>query len=99
MEEISLAHLTPRHNWRPDSQILSACHIMRKMVRINAMPDHIFRPSRRTLLTGLGALALCPPTRAASAEEPLSAALRAKRGLLALRDGEPATAVWSLGDQ
>jgi FtsP/CotA-like multicopper oxidase with cupredoxin domain len=99
MEEISLAHLTPRHNWRPDSQIHSACHIMRKMVRINAMPDHIFQPSRRTLLTGLGALALCPPAAAASAEEPLSAALRAKPGLLALRDGEPATAVCSLGDQ
>ena len=69
------------------------------MVRINAMSDHIFQPNRRAVLTGLGALALYPSVTPAGAQEPPSAALRAKPGLLALREGEAATPVWSLGDQ
>jgi FtsP/CotA-like multicopper oxidase with cupredoxin domain len=72
---------------------------MRKMVRINTMSDYIFQPSRRAVLTGLGALALYPPVTPARGQEPPSAALRAKPDLLALRESEPATAVWSLGDQ
>jgi len=72
---------------------------MRKMIRINVMADHIFQPNRRAVLAGLGAAALWPQVMPARAEEPPSAALRAKPGLLALREGEPATAVWSLGDQ
>jgi FtsP/CotA-like multicopper oxidase with cupredoxin domain len=72
---------------------------MRKMVRINVMADHIFQPNRRAVLTGMGAAALCRPVLPARAEEAPSAALRAKPGLLALREGEPATSVWTLGDQ
>src|ERR1700722_5569707 len=71
---------------------------MRKMVRINAMSDHIFQPSRRAVLAGLGAVALTPPATPPRGEEPISAALRAKPGLLPLREGETATPVWSLGD-
>jgi FtsP/CotA-like multicopper oxidase with cupredoxin domain len=73
--------------------------MLRKMVRINVMPDHISQPNRRAVLTGLGALALTPRARPACAEESLPTALRAKPGILALREGEPATEVWSLGDQ
>jgi FtsP/CotA-like multicopper oxidase with cupredoxin domain len=69
------------------------------MVRINVMPDHIFQPNRRAVLTGLGALALTPPATPARAEEMLPTALRAKPGVLTLREGEPATDVWSPGDQ
>jgi len=71
---------------------------MRKMVRINAMSDHVFQPSRRAVLAGLGAVALTPPATPAKGEEVLSAALRAKPGLLTLREGEAATPIWSLSD-
>src|SRR5271167_1432607 len=65
------------------------------MARINAMSDQTFQPNRRAVLAGLGAAALYPPHTPARSEEPLSAALRAKPDLLSLRDGEPATPVWS----
>jgi FtsP/CotA-like multicopper oxidase with cupredoxin domain len=74
------------------------------MVRIGAMADHLFQPNRRAVLAGLGALALDPPVAPAMAqestreEEPPSAKLRARPDLLTLREGEPATPVWSLGD-
>jgi FtsP/CotA-like multicopper oxidase with cupredoxin domain len=68
------------------------------MVRINAMSDRIFQPNRRAVLTGLGAVALAPPATPAKDEEALSAALRARPGLLTLREGEAATPIWSLGD-
>ncbi len=66
------------------------------MVRINDMADYIFRPDRRALLAGLGASVLGPASRAAT-EAPPSDILRAKPDLLALRAGEPATPIWSLG--
>src|SRR5579872_3519293 len=65
------------------------------------MPDHIsdriFRPNRRAVMAGLAAIALQPSNRAIGAEALL--ALRCKEGELALREKQPATAVWSLGDQ
>lgn len=65
------------------------------------MPDHIsdriVRPNRRAVMAGLAAVALGTPNHAAGAEASL--ALRCKENLLGLREKEPATAVWSLGDQ
>jgi FtsP/CotA-like multicopper oxidase with cupredoxin domain len=48
------------------------------------------------VMAGLAALAMQAPNRAASAEAPL--ALRCREGVLALREKEPATLVWSLGN-
>ena len=61
------------------------------------MPDHIFRPNRRAVTAGLVAVALHTPNKALGAEASL--ALRCKSGSLGLREKEPATDVWSLGDQ
>src|ERR1700761_4411716 len=67
------------------------------------MPDHIpdrmFRADRRAVLAGLAAAALPGPPGAASATEPPAAKLRCKPDEIELRDGQPATPVWSLGDR
>jgi FtsP/CotA-like multicopper oxidase with cupredoxin domain len=65
------------------------------MVRINAMAQHIFRPSRRAVLAGLSASTLSAAA-APAAEERRSLALRARPGALAVRAGEPDTPIWSL---
>jgi FtsP/CotA-like multicopper oxidase with cupredoxin domain len=62
------------------------------------MPDHIFRPDRRAVMTGLAAVVLQTPSKAAGAEQP-TLALRCQPASLGLREKEPATEVWSLGDQ
>jgi len=62
------------------------------------MSDHIFRPNRRAVVAGLAAVALQAPGNAAKAEEPPPLALRGQSGVLGLREKEPATEVWSLGD-
>jgi FtsP/CotA-like multicopper oxidase with cupredoxin domain len=72
---------------------------MRKMVRINAMSDHIFKPNRRAVVAGLAAVALQARNNAASAEGPGPFTLRCREDLLGLREKEPATPVWSLGNQ
>jgi FtsP/CotA-like multicopper oxidase with cupredoxin domain len=67
------------------------------MVRISPMADRIARLDRRELMAGLGAAFLAPalpPIAHAQGRERL--ALQAKAGLIALRPGEPDTAVWSL---
>jgi FtsP/CotA-like multicopper oxidase with cupredoxin domain len=61
------------------------------------MPDHIFRPNRRAVMSGLATVALHAPNKALGAE--VSLALRCKSASLGLREKEPATDVWSLGDQ
>jgi FtsP/CotA-like multicopper oxidase with cupredoxin domain len=63
------------------------------------MSDHIFRPNRRAVMTGLAAAALQAPNKAAGAEAPSPLTLRCKSDVLELRDGQPATPVWSLGNQ
>jgi FtsP/CotA-like multicopper oxidase with cupredoxin domain len=72
---------------------------MRKMVRINTMSDHVFKPNRRAVVAGLAAVALQARNNAASAEGPDPFTLRCKADLLGLREKEPATPVWSLGNQ
>jgi FtsP/CotA-like multicopper oxidase with cupredoxin domain len=68
------------------------------MVRINTMADHIFRPDRRALLAGLGAVVLNPAAAAPAAAQGRPALmLQAKADVLALRPGEPDTPIWSLG--
>jgi FtsP/CotA-like multicopper oxidase with cupredoxin domain len=57
----------------------------------------MFRPNRRAVMAALAAAVLPAPNRAAGTEAPL--ALRCKESLLGLREKEPATPVWSLGDQ
>ena len=66
------------------------------MIRIDAMADHIFHPNRRTVLAGLGAVALGASVNPAKAEQPVSVAFRAKPDLLTLREGEPSATIWSL---
>ncbi|MGA2056526.1 MAG: multicopper oxidase domain-containing protein [Bradyrhizobium sp.] len=63
------------------------------------MSDHISHPNRRTVVTGLAAIAVQAPGNAARAEGPPPLALRCRADLLGLREKEPATPVWSLGDQ
>jgi FtsP/CotA-like multicopper oxidase with cupredoxin domain len=63
------------------------------------MADHIFRPNRRAVMAGLAASAFRWPDQAAHAEPASRLALRCKEDLLDLREGRPATPVWSLGDQ
>jgi FtsP/CotA-like multicopper oxidase with cupredoxin domain len=74
---------------------------MRDMVRINGMSkstsDRIFRPNRRTLMAGMATAALMRGGGVASAEAPLS--LHCKPDTIELKDGQPATPIWSLGDQ
>ena len=50
-------------------------------------------------MAGLAATVLQAPGKSASAEEPTRLALRCKSASLGLREKEPATEVWSLGDQ
>ena len=67
------------------------------MVRIDGMADHIFRPDRRALLAGLGAVVLNPAAAApALAQGRPAVTLQAKADILALRPGEPDTPIWSL---
>jgi hypothetical protein len=63
------------------------------------MSDHIFRPSRRTAMAGLAASAFLRLNNAAHAEQASRLALRCKADVLELREGQPATPIWSLGDQ
>jgi FtsP/CotA-like multicopper oxidase with cupredoxin domain len=63
------------------------------------MSDHIFRPNRRAVMAGLAAVACQWPDQAAHAEQAAWLALRCKEGVLDLREGQPATPIWSLGDQ
>jgi FtsP/CotA-like multicopper oxidase with cupredoxin domain len=63
------------------------------------IPDRIFRADRRAVLAGLAAAALPAPRGVVSAAEPSPLALRCKPDVLELRDGQPATPVWSLGDR
>jgi FtsP/CotA-like multicopper oxidase with cupredoxin domain len=61
------------------------------------MADRIFQPSRRELLSGLGATVLSPAmTGFAAAQGRSSLTLQAKAGVVALRPGEPDTPIWSL---
>ena len=62
-----------------------------------AMSDHIFRPDRRTVMSGLATAAVVRTDGTARAQQPL--ALRCKPDFLDLKDGQPATPVWSLGNQ
>jgi len=61
------------------------------------MADHILRPNRRAVMAGLAAAACQWPDQAAHAEQ--ASRLRCKEDVLDLREGQPATPVWSLGDQ
>jgi FtsP/CotA-like multicopper oxidase with cupredoxin domain len=63
------------------------------------MSDHIFQPNRRTVVAGLAAVALQASDSAARAEEQHPLALRCRPDILGLREKEPGTPVWSLGDQ
>ena len=67
------------------------------MVRIELMADRIFRLDRRELLAAMGAAAISPALSgiaAAQRRRPLT--LVAKAGVIALRPGQPDTAIWSL---
>jgi FtsP/CotA-like multicopper oxidase with cupredoxin domain len=81
----------------PPARTGPAGHIQWKMIRIRGMADHLFRPDRRTLLTGLGAALLGPAVPPAAVAAGASTVLRAKPALLPLRRGEPDTPIWSLG--
>lgn len=63
------------------------------------MSDHIFRPNRRAVMTGLAAAAFQWPHRTARAEQVSRLALRCQEDVVELREPQPATAIWSLGDQ
>ena len=61
------------------------------------MADRIFRLDRRELLAGMGAAAVSPPLSGiATAQGRRSLTLQAKAGVIALRPGQPDTAIWSL---
>jgi FtsP/CotA-like multicopper oxidase with cupredoxin domain len=64
------------------------------------MAERIFRPDRRELIVGLGAVAIGPllPSLAAAEARP-SLALQAKAGAVALRPGQADTPIWSIGSQ
>jgi FtsP/CotA-like multicopper oxidase with cupredoxin domain len=64
------------------------------------MAERIFRPDRRELIVGLGAVAIGPllPSLAAAEARP-SLALQAKAGAIALRPGQADTPIWSIGSQ
>jgi FtsP/CotA-like multicopper oxidase with cupredoxin domain len=64
-----------------------------------AMSDYIFRPDRRAVMAGLAAVAWQTTNGTAKAGPPSSLELRCKAASLGLREGQPATPVWSLGDQ
>jgi FtsP/CotA-like multicopper oxidase with cupredoxin domain len=62
------------------------------------MAERIFRPDRRELMAGLGAVtigSLLPSLAAAEARPSLT--LQAKAGAIALRPGQPDTPIWSIG--
>lgn len=61
------------------------------------MSDHILWPNRRAIVAGLAASTLLRTNDSALAAQPLS--LRARADLLELREGQPGTPIWSLGDQ
>jgi FtsP/CotA-like multicopper oxidase with cupredoxin domain len=63
------------------------------------MSDHIFRPSRRAAMAGLAASAFLRLDKTAHAEQASRLALRCKADVLELREGQPATPIWSLGNQ
>ncbi len=63
------------------------------------MSDHIFRPTRRAVTAALAAAAFPWPHKAARAGQVSRLALRCKEDVLELREGQPATPIWSLGDQ
>jgi FtsP/CotA-like multicopper oxidase with cupredoxin domain len=63
------------------------------------MSDHISRPDRRAVVAGLAASALLRSDMTARAEQASPLTLRCKPDLMELRDGQPATPVWSLGNQ
>ena len=63
------------------------------------MSDHIFRPNRRAVMAGLAASTFLQPDKAAHADQASRLTLRCKADLLELREGQPATPIWSLGDQ
>jgi len=56
-----------------------------------------FRPNRRTVVAGLATALVVRTQETARAEQPL--ALRCKPDFLDLEDGQPATPIWSLGNQ
>jgi FtsP/CotA-like multicopper oxidase with cupredoxin domain len=61
------------------------------------MADRIFRLDRRELLAGIGAAAVSPALSGiATAQGRRSLTLQAKAGVIALRPGQPDTAIWSL---
>lgn len=61
------------------------------------MTDGVFRPSRRSLLAGLGSAILTPAVPAMAAPAPRQAlGLLAKPGTAALRSGSADTPIWSL---
>jgi FtsP/CotA-like multicopper oxidase with cupredoxin domain len=61
------------------------------------MADRIFRLDRRELLAGIGAAAVSPALAGiAAAQGRRSLTLQAKAGVIALRPGQPDTAIWSL---
>jgi FtsP/CotA-like multicopper oxidase with cupredoxin domain len=63
------------------------------------MSDHIFRPDRRVVVAGLGAIAFRPPSAAAKIEAPPALSLRAQPDTLALKEGKAATPIWSPGSE
>ncbi len=63
------------------------------------MSDHIFRPTRRVVTAALAAAAFQWPHKVARAEQVSRLALHCKEDVLELREGQPATPIWSLGDQ
>ena len=70
---------------------------LKKMVRIGLMASPKSLLDRRELMTGLGAATLLPTWPATgSAQGRRSLMLQAKAGVIALRQGQPDTAIWSL---
>src|SRR4051812_33570401 len=74
-----------------------ARHIQRKMVRTEAMANHIHRLGRRKFLAGLGATVLGPAVRGiAAAPTRAFLTLQATSGAIALGPQQADTAIWSL---
>src|ERR1700733_3553469 len=60
------------------------------------MAKRIFRLSRRELMAGLGVAVLGPARSLAAVQGHHSLSLQARPDVIALRQGEPATPIWSL---
>jgi FtsP/CotA-like multicopper oxidase with cupredoxin domain len=60
------------------------------------MAKRIFRPNRRELMAGLGAVVLGPAPSLAATPGRQSLSWKAKPEMIGLRPGEPATPIWSL---